>query len=70
MENKDISTRVRERIKAIRLRKQLSQGDIARTLGVHPAYISQIERGERNPTLRNIEKIAKAMGVSVGELMK
>jgi transcriptional regulator with XRE-family HTH domain len=70
MTNKDISTRVRERIKAIRLKKQLSQGDIARTLGVHPAYISQIERGERNPTLKNIEKIAKAMGISVDKLLK
>lgn len=70
MANTDISARVRERIKAIRLKKKLSQGDIAKVLGVHPAYISQIERGERNPTLKNIEKIAKAIGVSVLELMK
>jgi transcriptional regulator with XRE-family HTH domain len=70
MANKDISTRVRERIKAIRLKKHLSQGDIARTLGVHSAYISQVERGERNPTLKNLEKIAKAIGIPVIELMK
>jgi transcriptional regulator with XRE-family HTH domain len=70
MANTDISTRVRERIKAIRLQKKLSQGDIAKALGVHITYVSQIERGIRNPTLKNIEKIAKAMGVSVGELTK
>jgi transcriptional regulator with XRE-family HTH domain len=70
MANTDISTRVRERIKAIRHKKQLSQGDIARALGIHSTYISQIERGERNPTLANIEKIAEALGVSIGELIK
>jgi transcriptional regulator with XRE-family HTH domain len=69
MADTDISTKVRKRIKAIRLKKKLSQGDIARTLGVHPAYISQIERGERNPTLANIEKIAGALGVSIGKLV-
>lgn len=70
MANKDISTRVRERIKVIRLKKHLSQGDIAKALGVHSAYISQIERGERNPTLKNIEKIAEVLGVSIDKLIK
>jgi len=65
-----LSDRVRERIKTIRLKKKLSQGDIAKVLGVHAAYISQIERGERNPTLANIEKIAGALGVTIGELIK
>jgi transcriptional regulator with XRE-family HTH domain len=34
------------------------------------AYISGIENGRRNPTLSNIEKIAKALGVSADELLR
>ena len=54
----------------MRLKKGLSQGKIAKALGVHPTYISQIERGIRNPTLNNIERIAKAIGVSIEDLIK
>jgi transcriptional regulator with XRE-family HTH domain len=70
MANIDTSTRVRNRIKTIRLKKKLSQGDIAKILGVHSTYISQIERGIRNPTLKNIEKIAKALNTSIDNLIK
>jgi len=66
----DISTRVRKRIKDIRLEKKLSQGDIAKILGIHSTYISQIERGVRNPTIKNIEKIAKALDIHINELLK
>lgn len=66
----DISSKVRKRIKVIRLNKKLSQGDIAKILAVHSTYISQIERGIRNPTLRNIERIAKALGVPPSKLLK
>jgi len=57
-------------VKAIRLKKRMSQGDIARMLGVSVSYISQIERGIENLSLKGIEKLAKAIGVSVGELTK
>jgi len=39
-------------------------------LGVHPTYISGIERGVRNMALKNIEKLANALGVSVNDLLK
>jgi len=70
IKNMDISTRVRKRIKDIRLEKKLSQGDIAKILGIHSTYISQIERGVRNPTIKNIEKIAKALDIHINELLK
>jgi len=66
----NISSRVRKNIKTIRTKKKISQGDIAKSLGVHITYISQIERGVRNPTLNTIEKIATALGVSVKDLIK
>jgi len=57
-------------MKKIRERKHLSQGDICRKLGVDRAYISNIESGKQNPTLSTIEKLAKALGVSIDELLK
>jgi len=52
------------------LPKKLSQGDIARALEVHRAYVSGIETGKRNPTLATIEKLANALGVTASELLK
>lgn len=66
----DISSKVRENIKRIRSKSGISQGELARKLNVHPSYISQIERGIRNPTLANVEKIAEALGVSINKLLK
>lgn len=57
-------------MKRIRLAKQMSQGDICRKLGVDRAYISNVESGNKNPTLSTITKLAKALGVSVDELLK
>ena len=57
-------------LKRIRIKKGISQGDIVRTLGMPKSFISSIENGKTNPTLATIAKIAKAIGVSVGELMK
>jgi len=57
-------------MKKIRLSKQMSQGDICRKLGVDRAYISNIESGNKNPTLSTITKLARALGVSVDYLLK
>jgi DNA-binding XRE family transcriptional regulator len=58
-----------KKLRELRLKKKLSQGDIARTLGVHRSYISGLERGRRNPSLLTIQKIAKAIGISAKELL-
>jgi len=63
------STKLGKNLKRIRTAKKLSQGAIARKLGVHRAYISGIENGKRNPTLATIQKLAKALGVSPKELL-
>ena len=57
-------------MKRIREEKQMSQGDICRALDLDRGFISSIENAKRNPTLSTIEKIAKALGVSVGDLTK
>jgi len=57
-------------VKEIRLEKKLSQGKLAKIIGVHPTYISGIERGLRNPSLITLEKIAKALEVKIDELIK
>ncbi len=66
----DITVKFGKRVKEIRLRKNLSQGKLAKILDVHPTYISGIERGLRNLSLRNMEKLAKALGVSMNELIQ
>ncbi len=57
-------------LKRIRTKKGISQGEIGRILEVDKSFVSNIENGKTNPTLATIAKIAKAIGVSVGELMK
>jgi len=66
----NISAKFGKRVRAIRLEKGMSQGDVAKILHVHPTYISQIERGIWNVSLRNIDKLAKALGVPAGDLIK
>ena len=65
----DINTRVGFRIREVREEKRLSQEKLAGLADLHRAYIGQIERGEKNIGLRNLEKIAKALGVKVKDLL-
>ena len=59
-----------ENMKRIRFENGMSQSDICRKLGVDRSYISNVENGNKNPTLSTITKLAKALGVSVDELLK
>jgi len=65
-----ISTKLGQNLKKIRTQKKMSQGDIARNLGVDRGYISNIENGKKNPTLATVDKLAKALGVPADELLK
>ncbi|OHA41291.1 MAG: DNA-binding protein, partial [Candidatus Taylorbacteria bacterium RIFCSPLOWO2_12_FULL_43_20] len=51
-------------LRKLRLKKNMSQGDLATVLGVDRAYISNIENGRMNPTLSTLEKVAKALRIS------
>jgi len=59
-----------ENLRKLRLKKNMSQGDLATILSVDRAYISNIENGRMNPTLSTLEKIAKALSVSIEDLIK
>ncbi len=59
-----------DNLKRIRTEKGISQGDIGRALEVDKSFVSNIENGKTNPTLATIAKLAKAIGVSVDELLK
>lgn len=52
------------RVRALRLRTGASQESLAAAAGIHRTYMGGIERGERNLCLKNIVRLAKALGVS------
>lgn len=58
-----------QKLREIRLKKKMSQGDIARILDVHRSYISGLERGVRNPSLLTIQKVAKALNINAKDLI-
>ncbi|PIT89217.1 MAG: DNA-binding protein [Candidatus Levybacteria bacterium CG10_big_fil_rev_8_21_14_0_10_36_7] len=59
-----------ENMKRIRLEKGMSQGDICRALDLDRAYISNVENGKQNLTISTMEKVAKALDVSIDQLLK
>lgn len=65
-----MAKRLGENIKRIRTESGMTQADLCRKLDVDRAYMSNIESGKKNPTLSTIERIAKALNVSIEELMK
>ncbi len=66
----DIVKILGQRIRNYRTAMGLSQEKLAEISGCHPAYIGQIERGEKNATIESIEKIASALNVSLSKLFE
>ena len=67
---KTIKSKFGEKIKEIRVEKGLSQEELASLCRLHRTYISDIERGGRNVSIENIEKIANALEINPSELLK
>ncbi len=50
--------------------RELTQEKLAEKAGLDPTYISGIERGLRNPGIRNVARLARALGFTTAELCK
>ncbi len=69
--NDDILKRFGRRIQQLRLKKGItSQMALANKARLDRTYIGGVERGDRNIALKNIEKLAKALGISLEDLFK
>ena len=55
-------------LRFLRGRACLSQEELADKAGIHVTYLSGVERGLRNPSLRNVRRLAQAIGVPIREL--
>ena len=55
-------------IRSLRTLDSLTQEEVAYRAGIHVTYLSGVERGVRNPSLKSIRAIASALGVRVGDL--
>ncbi len=56
-----------ERIKGLRKEKDLTQEELADKAHLHLTYVGAVERGRKNISLKNVEKLAKGLGVSLAE---
>ncbi|MGG1617928.1 helix-turn-helix domain-containing protein [Paenibacillus sp. NRS-1782] len=68
MQDKEVLKLVGARIRVLRKEKGLSQEALGEKGGFHFSYIGQIERGEKNVSLLNVAKIAKALDVNLIQL--
>lgn len=57
-----------ERVRELRLARGLSQEELAFRASIHRTYLSGIERGKRNLSLKNIGAVAEALDVTLSEL--
>jgi transcriptional regulator with XRE-family HTH domain len=65
----DLQVDVGRRVRRIRTERGISQEELARALGVHRTYLGGVERGERNLTLRSVERLAERLDVDVRLLL-
>jgi transcriptional regulator with XRE-family HTH domain len=69
-QNSSLRQRFADNLRKMRIEKGLSQEALADLAGLHRTYIGSVERGERNISIDNIERLAKALGCRVTDLLK
>jgi transcriptional regulator with XRE-family HTH domain len=66
----DLQQRLGRNLKAWREKRGISQEALAHELGYHRTYLGAVERGERNLSLRSVEKLADQLGLEALDLLK
>ena len=66
----DVQKRLGSKIAELRRKRGFSQEGFAHECGFHRSYMGAVERGEKNITITQVEKIAKALKVTLSELFK
>jgi transcriptional regulator with XRE-family HTH domain len=68
--NESVLAALGQNVRRARENKLLTQEKLAEIASLDPTYISGIERGLRNPGIKNVAKIAKALGITTSDLCK
>ena len=63
-----LAIRLGRKIRALRTEAGYSQESFAQVIKLHRTYIGAVERGEKNLTIKNLQKIANALGVDISQL--
>ncbi len=66
----DANYELGKRIQYLRSNRKMSQEDLALECEINKNYLSDLERGCRNPTVKVLAKIARGLGISLSELFK
>ena len=66
----DLPSRLGRSIKQLRHARGITQQELANKAGLHRTYVSDIERGSRNPSLTSLERVAAALVISLSEIFK
>ena len=59
-----------QHLRVLRLERSLTQEALADAAGLHWTYIGQIERAERNFTVKNVLRLERGLGIAPGELLR
>jgi transcriptional regulator with XRE-family HTH domain len=65
----DLQRRLGRNLRVLRKTKGMSQEEFADALDIHRTYVGGLERGERNVTLKTVERIADALGIEPSDLL-
>ena len=63
-----ILTKFGENLRKLRQEKNMSQEDLGFAASIHRTYVGAVERGEQNISIINLEKLAKALKISIKDL--
>jgi transcriptional regulator with XRE-family HTH domain len=61
--------KIGQNMRSCRIKKGLSQERLADICGLHRTYVGSVERGERNISILNLERIANALNITIKDLL-